>query len=63
MDGYYEKNTKGDGKPRGTLRIDVRNLKEFEDLIQQAQNEADQLKKTIDKLRLFDLEIEFGISE
>lgn len=61
MEGYYikESEEKLDGVPSGKLNIEVANLQEFRNLLEQAEKEACQLKKTIDRLRWFNLEIEF----
>lgn len=61
MEGYYikESEEKPNGVPSGKLNIEVANLQEFRTLLEQAEKEACQLKKTIDRLRWFNLEIEF----
>lgn len=62
MKGYYDSEQSGKGLkvPTGRLCIDVENLPEFKTLIQQAEHEADQLKKTIDRLQNFELHIDFS---
>ena len=59
--GYYnsEQRGKGLGVPIGRLSIEVRNMLEFRKLVEQAKTEADQLKKTIDQLQHFELNIDF----
>lgn len=61
MEGYYIKESEEnpDGVPSGKLNIEVANLQEFRNLLEQAEKEACQLKKTIDRLRRFNLEIKF----
>lgn len=61
MKGYYnpEQNGKGLEVPTGRLSIEVSNIPEFYKLIEQAKQEADQLKTTIDQLRRFELNIDF----
>lgn len=61
MKGYYnpEQNGKGLEVPTGRLSIEVSNIPEFYKLIEQAKEEADQLKTTIDQLRRFELNIDF----
>lgn len=65
MKGYYtqEENGKGLRVPTGRLRIEVTNLPEFQALINQAKQEADQLQRTINRLSNFNLEIDFGLDE
>jgi hypothetical protein len=60
--GYYnsEQRGKGLGVPIGRLSIEVRNMLEFRKLVEQAKTEADQLKKTIDQLQHFELNIDFS---
>lgn len=62
MKGYYEPNQSGKGLevPTGRLSIEVRNMPEFRKLVEQAKQEADQLKKTIDQLQYFELNIDFS---
>lgn len=43
----------------GTLNISVRNINEFERLLRDADEQAKQLKGTIDRLKSFELKIEF----
>ena len=45
----------------GRLNIRVTNLPEFKKLLKQAEEEAEQLKKTIRLLQIFDLKIDFDI--
>ena len=62
MEGYYAKVSEEslDGVPSGKLKIEVANLPEFKKLVEQAEEEACQLEKTINKLRWFRLEIDFS---
>ena len=62
MEGYYDsgKNGKGVEVPTGRLSIEVKNIPEFRKLVEQAKQEADQLKKTIDQLQYFELNIDFS---
>ena len=62
MKGYYNQEQSGTGLevPTGRLCIYAENLPEFKELIQQAKHEADQLKKTIDRLQNFELHIDFS---
>ena len=62
MKGYYEPNQSGKGLevPTGRLSIEVSNMPEFQKLVEQAKQEADQLKKTIDQLQYFELNIDFS---
>lgn len=60
--GYYDPEHSGTGLevPAGRLSIEVRNIPEFRKLVEQAKQEADQLKKTIDQLQYFELNIDFS---
>lgn len=60
--GYYDPEHSGTGLevPAGRLSIEVRNIPEFRKLVEQAKQEADQLKKTIDQLQYFELDIDFS---
>lgn len=62
MKGYYDPEQSGTGLevPTGRLSIEVRNMPEFRKLVEQAKKEADQLKKTIDQLQYFELNIDFS---
>lgn len=62
MKGYYNPEQSGMGLevPTGRLSIEVRNMPEFRKLVEQAKQEADQLKKTIDQLQCFELNIDFS---
>lgn len=62
MKGYYDPEQSGKGLevPTGRLSIEVRNIPEFRKLVEQAKQEADQLKKTIDQLQYFELNIDFS---
>ena len=62
MKGYYNPEQRGKGLevPTGRLSIEVRNMPEFRKLVEQAKQEADQLKKTIDQLQYFELNIDFS---
>lgn len=57
MNGYFI-----DDKPKGILKIDVKNIDEFNQLITKAKKEADQLQKTINQLASFHLEITLDTS-
>lgn len=61
MDGYYNpaEYENGSQPPRGRLRIEVKNLPEFYGLMEQAKEEADRLRETINRLRNFELHIDF----
>lgn len=63
MDGFYIANQKQSESsvPTGRLNISVTNLTEFEKLIEQAKEEAEHLRQTIDRLQYFDLKIDFNI--
>ncbi len=62
MKGYYDPEQCGKGLevPTGRLSIEVKNIPEFRNLVEQAKQEADQLKKTIDQLQYFELNIDFS---
>lgn len=62
MKGYYDPEQIGTGLevPTGRLSIEVKNIPEFRKLVEQAKQEADQLKKTIDQLQYFELNIDFS---
>ena len=62
MKAYYApvQNSEGPEIPTGRLSIEVRNMPEFRRLVEQAKQEADQLKKTIDQLQYFELNIDFS---
>lgn len=62
MKGYYDPEHSGTGLevPTGRLSIEVKNIPEFRKLVEQAKQEADQLKKTIDQLQYFELNIDFS---
>lgn len=62
MKGYYDPEQSGKSLevPTGRLSIEVRNMPEFRKLIEQAKQEADQLKNTIDQLQYFELNIDFS---
>lgn len=62
MKGYYNPEQSGnEGEvTTGRLSIEVENLPEFRKLVEQAKHEADQLKKTIDQLQRFELNIDFS---
>lgn len=65
MKGYYMETETGKGMrvPTGRLRIEVKDLPEFEDLLNQAKQEVDQLQNTINRLSNFELNIDFDINE
>lgn len=58
IEGYYTKEI-DQQISKGRLHIEVMNFQEFAELIRQAKTEADQLQKTINRLRNFELEIDF----
>ena len=59
MEGYYEENMDGAKSHKGCLRIDVEtNLQEFNNLLQKASEQTEQLEKTLRELRWFQLNIE-----
>lgn len=62
MKAYYNPDQSGTGLevPIGRLNIEVKNMPEFRKLVEQAKQEADQLKKTIDQLQYFELNINFS---
>lgn len=60
MEGYYSKEKDSQLK-KGRLHIEITNLQEFEELIEQAKSEANQLQETINRLRHFELEIDFSV--
>lgn len=60
MEGYYSKEKDSQHK-KGRLHIEITNLQEFDELIEQAKSEADQLQETINRLRHFELEIDFSV--
>ena len=63
MEGYYIKNVPdSEANTKGRLKIDVSNLPEFEELLQKAGAEAEQLNETLKKLREFQLDIDFSIT-
>lgn len=47
----------------GKLRISVTNLKDFEVLIEKANDQMKELQSTINKLQRFDIEVEFKTTE
>ena len=65
MQGYYEEENGGRESevPTGRLYVEVTNMPEFQELIQKAKREADQLNKTIDRLSNFDLKIDFSVKD
>lgn len=64
MEGYYIKNiTDNEENTKGRLKINVSNLPEFEELLKKAGAEAEQLNETLEKLREFQLDIDFGIEK
>lgn len=62
MQGYFVQNDSEKDKkvPTGRLYIVVKNLPEFQELLDQAKNEADQLQRTINQLNSFELKIDFS---
>ena len=63
MEGYYEKENgdKGLEVSTGRLHVEVMNLPEFQELVNQVKQEADQLQTTINRLSNFELNIDFNI--
>lgn len=60
MEGYY---TKGSDSSTGILRIEVKNLPEFEKMVNRAKEEADQLQRTINRMKNFEMEITFSTGD
>lgn len=46
-----------------TVKLEVKNIPEFYELLRKAENEADQLNETIRQLRNFKIDVEFGMKE
>lgn len=63
MEGWYVTDQDESQFPvsTGRLNISVTNLPEFKKLLKQAEEEAEQLKKTIRLLQFFNLKIDFDI--
>lgn len=63
MEGWYVADQDESQFPvsTGRLNISVTNLPEFKKLLKQAQEEANQLMKTIHQLQIFDVKIDFDI--
>lgn len=63
MEGWYDADQDESQFPvsTGRLNISVTNLPEFKKLLKQAEEEAEQLKKTIRLLQFFNLKIDFDI--
>lgn len=63
MEGWYVADQDESQFPVSTGRLNIRvtNLPEFKKLLKQAEEEAEQLKKTIRLLQFFDLKIDFDI--
>ena len=63
MEGWYVTDQDESQFPvsTGRLNISVTNLPEFKKLLKQAEEEAEQLKKTISLLQFFNLKIDFDI--
>lgn len=63
MEGWYVADQDESQFPvsTGRLNISVTNLPEFKKLLKQAQEEANQLMKTIHQLQTFDVKIDFDI--
>jgi hypothetical protein len=60
MKGYYH----DDGiDESGILKIEATNIPEFRKLIEQAKEEANQLRSTINRLENFDLEVKFSLEK
>lgn len=62
MEGYYIEESKEspEGTNSGTLHIYIANVQDFKNLIEQAEEEARRLEKTISELSRFRLEIDFS---
>ena len=65
MNGYFDKESSEETSknPKGSLYIEVKNLPEFQQLIEKAKKEADQLQKTINQLNSFELKIDFNVNQ
>lgn len=63
MEGWYvtDQDESQFSVSTGRLNISVTNLPEFKKLLKQAEEEAEQLKKTIRLLQFFNLKIDFDI--
>ena len=63
MEGWYVADQDESQFPVSTGRLNIRvtNLPEIKKLLKQAEEEAEQLKKTIRLLQIFDLKIDFDI--
>lgn len=63
MEGWYVADQDESQFPVSTGRLNIRvtNLPEVKKLLKQAEEEAEQLKKTIRLLQIFDLKIDFDI--
>lgn len=62
MIGYFDSNA---NDKKGVLKIQVTNVPQFEELLEKAKKEADQLQATVRQLAIFDLTIEIssGVNE
>lgn len=65
MKGYYIQDDSGKGLavPTGRLHVEVVNLPEFQELVNRAKQQADQLQETINRLSKFELNIDFSINK
>ena len=65
MNGYFDKKSSEETSknPKGSLYIEVKNLPEFQQLIEEVKKEADQLQKTINQLNSFELKIDFNVNQ
>lgn len=64
MRGYYVSGemTNEENNAKGKLKIEASNLSEFDVLLQKAEKEACQLQETLSRLRRFEFDIEFYIT-
>jgi hypothetical protein len=63
---YYPENASEEEKssvPTGTLQIEMANLQEFQELLREVSEKADQLQKIIHKLSCFNLNINFAVKD
>lgn len=50
-------------KEKGILKISANNMTEFREMIQKAQEEAQQLNRTLNRLSCFDFEVQVSFEE
>lgn len=58
MEGYFSPSPK---KKTGTLKIELTNIPQLKELIKKAEEEVNQLQKTIEQLRTFELSVELSV--